>query len=261
MTRRVLLLALVVVVGQLPVRATPDALSDVRAALGGEAALSQVASIHATGKIVQFRGTREGAIEVYFSSPDRFVRVTRTALSAAGAYAGTTDRNGRSIDRRLQADRDFEYGSLGMPDLVTDLTVTTIRTGIRGKTAITNGRGAAASTIGGARLYAAFAIPLLARLTSAYPATVTASSDTVDFQGDDGAKWVLALDPATRLPATLTRSSSGSADTVMTFSDYARVDGVMWPFRIVSRTGDWWFDDVTIKKYEINKPIDDKVFR
>ena len=83
----------------------------------------------------------------------------------------------------------------------------------------------------------------------------------VEFYGDDGLKWVRALDPATRLPATLTRSSSAAIDRIITFSDYAKVDGVVWPFHVVSRTGDRLFKDVTIKNDEINGKIDDKVFR
>lgn len=242
------------------VHAATDALSDVRAALGGDAVLSQITSIHATGKIVQYSGTRDGAIEIYYRNPDRFVRVTRTGVNAAGAYSGTTDRNGRSIDRRLLEDRSFEYGSLSMPDLVTDMTVTTNKTGFRGTTPITNGR-SGGGTLGSARQYAAFAIPLLAQLTSSYPAKVTASSDAITFDGDDGVTWILALDQSTRLPATLTRSASPATDTVITFSDYTKVGGVVWPFHVVTRTGDRLFDDVTIKKYEINKPIADNVFR
>lgn len=183
--------------------------------------LSQITSIHARGKIVQDFGRRDGVIEVYYRNPDQFLKVTRTAVSAAGAYSGTADRSGRQIDGRLLPDRDFEYGSLSMPDLVTDMTVTTTRTGFRGDVAITNGRGGGGRTFGAAGTYAAFVIPLLAQLTSTYPARVTVSSDTVTFEGDDGMHWLLALDRTTRLPATLTRSNGVALDTVVTFSDYA----------------------------------------
>lgn len=266
--RRVSLVAILVATALVRLGGATDALSDVRAALGGVTVLSLITSIHATGKIVLDSGKRDGTIEVYYRDPDSFARVTRTAVSASGAYSGTTDRDGRQVDRRLQPDREPDRGAFSMPDLVTDATVTTMKTGFRGKTPITGGRsggagraGAPAAPLGSARQYAAFAIPLLAHLTSSYPAKVAASNDTVEFDGDDGMKWVLALDPVTRLPATLTRSGGTSLDTVITFSDYAKVDGVTWPFRIVTRAGDRLFEDVTIKKYEINKPIDDKVFR
>ncbi len=266
--KRTALVAFFVATALLRLDGATDALSDVRAALGGDAVLSLITSIHATGNIVLDAGKRDGVIDVYYQSPDRFVRVTRTALSSSGAFSATTDRNGRSIDRRLQADRDFEYGSLSMPDLVTDVSVTTTKTGFRGQTSITGGRGGGASTTGSApvslgtsRQYAGFAIPLLAQLTTSYPAKVTASSDVVKFDGDDGMTWTLALDPATHLPATLTRSMGTPMETVVTFSDFAKVDRVTWPFHIVTRTGDRSIEDVTIKRYEINKPIADKMFR
>lgn len=260
--RRALLLVLLLGTAWLPVRTSADALADVRAALGGEAALSRITSIHATGKIVQAFGTRDGTLEVSLQNPDRFVRVTRTARNPSGAYSGGVDKDGRQIDRRLPADQDPRYGVLSMPDLSTDVTVTTLRVGFRGSIPI-SGRGGGPAGVGGApRQYAAFVIPLLVAVTPAYPAKVTSTSDTVRFEGDDGVDWVLTLDPATRLPATL-EWSSGTAPSrfVMTLSDYRKVDQVVWPFRVQTRNGDRFDEDVTIKKYEINGKIDDKVFR
>jgi hypothetical protein len=75
---------------------------------------------------------------------------------------------------------------------------------------------------------------------------------------------VLTLDPATQLPASLPWVNAGATtfvDTVITLRDFRRVDGVIWPFRIVTRFGPRPIEDVTIKKYEIDKKIDDKVFR
>jgi hypothetical protein len=239
-----------------------DALSDVRAALAGDAVLSRISSIHATGKIVQSSGTRDGTIEVSLQNPDRFVRITRTARNPSGAFSGGVDKDGRQIDRRLPADQDPRYGALSMPDLSTDVTVTTLRLGFRGSIPLSS-RGGGPPGVGGApRQYAAFVIPLLAAVTSSYPAKVTSTADTVRFEGDDGIDWVLTLDPATRLPATL-EGSSGTTQLrfVITLSDYRKVEGVVWPFRVQTRIGDRFDEDVTIKKYEINGKIDDKVFR
>ena len=135
------------------------------------------------------------------------------------------------------------------------------------RTRITNGRGGRGGLPGtgsSQRQYAAFAIPLVAQLTSAYPARVSTSPDIVHFQGDDGVDLVLTLDNATHLPASLSWVNAGattSVDTMITFSDFRKVGGVVWPFRIVTHVGPRPIEDVTIKKYEINKKIDDKVFR
>jgi len=190
------------------------------------------------------------------------VRVTRTARNPSGAYSGAVDKDGRQIDRRLPSDQDPRYGALSMPDLSTDVTVTTLRVGFRGTIPISS-RGGGPPGVGGAsRQYAAFVIPLLAAVTSSYPAKVTSTSDTVRFDGDDGVEWILTLDPATRLPATLEWSSSTTPSRfVMTLSDFRKVGPVVWPFRIQTRSGDRFNEDVTIKKYEINGKIDDKVFR
>ncbi|HKW00393.1 MAG TPA: hypothetical protein VJN96_11240 [Vicinamibacterales bacterium] len=260
--RRAWLVAVLAGIAWVPVRTAGDGLADVRAALGGDAALSRISSIHAIGKIVQSSGTRDGTIEVSLQNPDRFVRITRTARNPSGAYSGGVDKDGRQIDRRLPAEQDPRYGALAMPDLSTDVTVTTLRVGFRGSIPI-SGRGGGPPGVGGApRQYAAFVIPLLAAVTSSYPAKVTSTADAVRFEGDDGIDWILTLDPATRLPATL-EGSSGTTQLrfVITLSDYRKVDGVVWPFRIQTRIGDRFDEDVTIKKYEINGKIDDKAFR
>ncbi|HUL71637.1 MAG TPA: hypothetical protein VLT86_00940, partial [Vicinamibacterales bacterium] len=137
------------------------------------------------------------------------------------------------------------------------------RVGFNGQTAIASGSGGAYGLGAGARQYAAFIIPLLARLMSAYPATVTTSADRVAFTGDDGFTWALTLDAATRLPAELSWSggTATSAGPVITLSDYRSVGSVRWPFRLVMRTNTGLVEDVTIKRYEINTRINDKVFR
>jgi len=248
---------------RLPGQAADDALSAVRAALGGDAALSRITSIHAVGHVVQSGGTRDGTLEVYFRAPNQFVRVTRVAVNPAGAYPGATIRDGRLLDRRLPADQEPGYGSLSAPDLTTDVTINTSRVGFNGQTAIASGSGGAYGLGAGARQYAAFIIPLLARLTSAYPAKVTTSADRVAFTGDDGFTWALTLDAATRLPAELSWSggTATSAGPVITLSDYRSVGSVRWPFRLVMRTNTGLVEDVTIKRYEINTRINDKVFR
>jgi hypothetical protein len=72
---------------------------------------------------------------------------------------------------------------------------------------------------------------------------------------------VLTLDPVTRRPATLSWSDgTATGGPVMTLSDYRKVGSVMWPFHIVTRAARP-IEDVTIKKYEINAKISDKVFR
>ncbi len=261
--RRALLAVALTVTALLPVRAATDALFDVRAALGGDAALSQVTSIHAVGKIVQTNGTRDGTVEVYFRGPDRFSRVTRVAITPAGAYASAARYYGEAAKRGSPPNLNFGYGALEMQGPISDFTITTTRVGFLGDRPISSGRGGALGMGSGLRQYAAFVIPLLAQVTSAYPAAVRSSPTAITFDGNDGFTWTLALDPATHLPATLswTGGTATGAGPVTTFSDYRKVGNVTWPFRLVTRTAAGLLEDVTIRKYEINKKIDDKVFR
>lgn len=258
---RALLAALLTGLTMLPLRAATDALSDVRAALGGDAALSQITSIHAVGKVVQTDGRRDGTVEVYFSAPERFSRVTRIAINPAGAYASAADYYRDAAKRGDPPNLNFGYGGADIQGPISDFTITTTRAGFDGDRPISSGRGGAPWIGGSRRQYAEFVIPLLARLTAAYPAKVTSSADEVTFLTDDGVAWVLRLDPVTRLPATLSWSGgTAMSGPVTTFSDYRKVGNVTWPFRLVTAAARP-IEDVTIKKYEINKRIDDKVFR
>ncbi len=261
--KRALLAALMTAVVLLPVSAATDALTDARAALGGDAALSQITSIHAVGKIVQTAGTRDGTVEVYFRTPDRFARVTRVAVNPSGVYASAANFYRDQVKHGDPPNLNFSYGALDIQGPVADTTVTTTRVGFAGSTPISGGRGGALGLGSGTRQYAAFAIPLLAQLTSAYPATVSSSSEVVTFESNDGFVWTLAIDPATHLPATLswTGGTATGAGAVSTLSDFRTVGRVMWPFRLITRTSTRLLEDVTIKKYEINTKIDDKMFR
>jgi hypothetical protein len=240
--------------------ASTDTLSDLRMALGGDA-LSRVMTIRATGKISRPGLRSAGNVEISFESPDRFARVTRVA------HVGPQKYEGRVSDQRRLADREPSGGALAMPDLTTDESIVTTRVGFRGETLLRPDHGVSSyeSMLGGQREYARFAIPLLASVSSSYRAAVTTHDGTVEFAGEDGTRWVLAVDPATHLPATLSWQQATNrtvgASWVMTFADFKRTGAFVWPHRITTRLDGDVVEELVIKKYDVNKPIAEKVFR
>lgn len=254
-------LALVMSGALLTLHASGDTLADVRAALGGDA-LSQVTTIQANGTISRPGLNSEGAIEISFQAPDRFARVTRVAHAG-----GVQKYEGRVSDQRRLADREPSGGALAMPDLTTDESIMTTRVGFRGDTVLRPDHGVSRyeSMIGSPREYARFAIPLLASLTGAYRAVVTTREGAVEFAGDDGTTFVLAVEPVTHLPATLSWQQSGNnfagASWVMSFGDFKKDGAFTWPHRITTRLDGEVVEEVRIKTYEVNKRIADKVFR
>lgn len=243
----------------LSLHAATDALDDVRAALGGDA-LSRVATIRAAGKISRPGLRSDGDVEISFQAPDRFAHVTRVARTAVGARY-----EGRVSDTRRLADREPSGGALAMPDLTSDESVTTTRVGFRGGTMLQPQHGVSAyeSMLGGQLEYARFAIPLLASLTPAYRATVTARAGAVEFAAEDGTIWTLAIDLVTHLPATLswTQPSRPGPTWVMTFADFKKEGAFTWPHRITTRLSGEVVEELLIKKYDVNQRIADKVFR
>lgn len=245
----------------LSLHASTDTWADVRAALGGDA-LSRVTTIRATGKIMRPGLRSDGDIEISFQAPDRFAHVTRVAQTAVG---GRYD--GRVADSRRLADREPSAGALAMPDLTSDESVMTTRIGFRGDVLLRPDHGVSAyeSMLGGQREYARFAIPLLANLTPAYRATVTSGAGTVEFAGEDGTIWTLAVDPQTHLPATLSWSQSVNrtvdAPWVMTFAEFKKVGVFAWPHHITTRADGLVVEELRIKKYDVNNRIAEKVFR
>jgi hypothetical protein len=241
--------------------ASTDTLTEVRMALGGDA-LSRVTSIRATGKISRPGVRSDGSVEISFQAPDRFLHVTRVAQ-----IIGASQYEGRVSDKRRLADRDPSGGALAMPDLTTDETITTTRIGFRGETMLRSDHGVSAyeSMLGGQREYARFAIPLLASLTPSYRAVVTARAGAVDFAGEDGTTWSLAVDPLTHLPASLSwtqaTNNQAGASWVMTFDDFRKVGAFTWPHHMTTRLSGAVVEELHIKKYDVNGRIDAKVFR
>ena len=74
----------------------------------------------------------------------------------------------------------------------------------------------------------------------------------------DGLSTTYFIDAETYklLKTRVTITDNGqSVDVDRKFSDYRRVDGILFPFRFDNQYG-----NVIIDKVEVNKPIEDKVF-
>lgn len=250
----------------LPAATQSDALTDLRFALGGDAALARITSIHASGKIEVPNRVGSGHIDVYFEFPDKFVRITRLPPVMTQSTS-----QGRLLIRGRVADQDPVSGDRMMPDLNVDESVTTTRSGFNGDTII-RGRGAGGwkSVLGrNSHHYARFAIPLLASTTPSYRTDATSDMGTVRYAGADGMTWSLALDPATHLPSALTwtqiaaigRQRPSAQTWTMKFSDFRKAGDVTWPYRMVMTLAGTTIEDVRIDKYEINTKISPKIFK
>jgi len=250
------LVAVAVLVAR-PSGAQSDALSGARMALGGDAALARITSIHASGKITMAPRTSAGHLDVYLEFPDKFARITRMPQdppqsASRGRLTGNQD-----------PEMGFEIAERKVPDLNVDLSVTTTRYGFNGPTMLSPGHGVSpyeSQLGGGPRQYARFAIPLLTKTVAPYGTHPTSGNDAVRYVGDDGLTWSLVLDAATHRPSALKWSHS-EADWITTFSDFRRVGTVTWPHRMVTTRAGRPVEDIRISKYEINPKISPKVFK
>jgi hypothetical protein len=246
-----------------PAGAQPNAFTALRQALGGEAALSAISSIHATGKITVPGSRDRGHVEMWYQNPDKFVRLTRMPIDSR-----PTDSEGRLLSTGRLADRDSPSINRMWPDLNAGGGVISSRYGFDGETPITPGHGVGpleAELSGGRNHYARFIIPLLGKTTDSYRTRPHSTTDAVRYTGDDGKMWMLALDPASHLPVTLTwfqvSRIAGQLDYSQTFRDFRQVGGVKWPHRFVITVSGETIEEVQIGKYEINTNISPKVFK
>jgi hypothetical protein len=245
-----------------------DALTDLRNAMGGEAALTGIRSIRVTGKVRAPNRQDAGHVEMSFQHPDKFVRITRLP---PGMSDHTSE--GRLLIRDVPGAVNQEPLSTSRmtPDLNQELSMVAARSGFNGARSLSSGEGMSITeaNVGGARRqYARFVIPLMTITTAAYGTTTASQPGRVSFTADDGITWSLALDPLTRLPATLSWigvTPDGQpiprAQWSTAFSDFRKVDHVTWPHRWVTSLGGKVVEDVLVDKFELNKPISPKVFK
>lgn len=265
MTRLSLAVLAVAVVLVRPAGTQSDALTDVRIALGGDAALMRITSIRASGKILAAPRISSGHIDVYLEYPDKFARLTRLPSNPPQFTS-----YGRLLVKP-SPEWDSTSAERMLPDLNVDLSVTTTRVGFNGETMLRPDHGVSpyeSMLGGGPRQYARFAIPLLTRTVAPYRTEPTSEINAVRYVGDDGATWSLVLDPITHRPSALkwrqitsTSHQAPVADWTMTFRDFRKVGGVTWPYRMVTTLSGKTVEDIRIDKYEINTKISPKVFK
>lgn len=249
--------------------------AQLRQALGGEAALTAVARLHIVGKVKQNVG--DGSFELWASLPDRFVQEVITKVSVPAKpprQSPTTDDMKRAADARASVGNNT-----AAPGFYQDDDATAARPSIRGfdrgeplpgsyrtnwKTTYPNV--AKLQLDAGYLAFRRIVIPLLA---GDHAAHVTGSTPTgLTLVDTDGGQWELTVDETHR-PLTLKWSAPYPANAappletfISTFSDYRPVTGgLVWPHRIITTKAGEPFEDLAIKRYEINGKVSNIYFK
>lgn len=229
-----------------------DPARDLRAALGGDAALTTIERLHIKAS---FEGTQrgKGETEWFVVLPERLLYKTHSTQLRSTFYT---------------SDKGYPVLTAGFQDMPVEYFDTTRVEGFVGSTPLASGElmpkwykeETRQETLEAGRFsYAKLLLPLFGTAS-----TVTSSfaiSGGIVFQDRDRTTWTLQLDPS-GLPASMAmdrqliqkdiRFTRPIAPTVITFSDYRAVDGrFMWPHKLVM-TANGETETTWIKSYEIN---------
>jgi hypothetical protein len=280
-----------VAVGLIGQSQTQQPLSAVRAALGGDAALSAVTSFAVNGSLTRDLGpvTTDSGVEISCVLPDKFVQITRQTMSRGPMGSFTITRyEGLNGDVSIEA---TESPDAPMPVVIPPPpAANAAEAALRRERALNNKR----------HLVTRFVLPLLGAPWPAAPADVAASSeDAFEIKMPDGFTMQLSLDATTHLPAQLvwmekpivTFSSSGTmtvsqrtgqvtstspmnmpppgdptaglapVEWRLSFSDYKTANGLTWPHRLTTTVAGKKFDEMRLGTFKINPKIDPKLFR
>lgn len=243
-------------------------LTAMRAAMGGDAALSAVASflLKAEGKRQANVGpTRDLEIEIASQFPDRYVRVTESRN-------GTKSFEGFSVDAPIQRSRDrqgrsaLHFSTAASPQEVEEA----------------RRRAALAYQHEFARLVTA----LFGRSFTGYPLEFShlgqeesggMKVDAIEARGRDAFSFRLYVDASTHLPVavhwkaipTFTATTGQISlrvgpvepvDHAMTFADFRPIGAIKWPHRIREFVGTRFVQDTEIKKISVNPTLDPQLF-
>jgi hypothetical protein len=251
-----------------------DTLGQLRAALGGDAALNAVARVRIVGKIQQDIG--DGSLEIWAALPDRFVQevITKISLPPRPPLQGPTTADQKAaFDARASVDNtnktvihDSREDATGPRLSVRGFDRNEPLPGSYRPSWQTKYPDAARAQLdAGRRAFRRVFVPLLA---GTHTARVTESTESsLTFADADGGVWRLVLDDQHR-PLTLTwsvqpRATGATAETyTSTFSDYRPVQGgLTWPHRIVTTVGGEPYEDLAVKRYEINGKVSNIYFK
>jgi hypothetical protein len=117
---------------------------------------------------------------------------------------------------------------------------------------------------------AEFLLPLIAGTPASYPVVARSEAHAVHFSAIGGREWRLELDPVTHLPANMswtyplqpTAPLKAKPQRVRTeFSDFRVVGGLRWPHRLITYRDGQLAEDATVKRYDVNIKLSDKMFR
>jgi hypothetical protein len=253
---------------------SPDTLTALRQALGGDAALNAVSRVRVVGKIQQDIGS--GSLEMWAALPDRFVQeiITKVSLPPRPPLQGpTTSDQKAAFDARASVDNtnktiihDSREDATGPRLSVRGFDRNEPLPGSYRPSWQTKYPDAARAQLeAGRRAFRRVFVPLLA---GTHTARVTeASESSLTFADADGGVWRLILDDQHR-PLTLTWSvplstTGGAAQAfASTFSDYREVKGgLTWPHRVVTTLNGQPYEDLVVKQYEINGKVSNIYFK
>ena len=226
----------------------PSAVHPLRAALGGEAALSSIQGLHIKAT---FEGTArgKGETEWYLALPERLLE--KSQFSQLRHPAGVTDAvltgGFEHADRVSWSRTDGFVESTPLPSGVPAPKFWTDELRER-------------SLVAGRFAYTRLLIPLLG--TASTVTSSVAIPGGILFQDRDRTTWTLKLDAA-GLPASLLIEgrvaleglpvTQPMAPAVVTFSDYRPVEGgLIWPHKFVLTSQGEVLETTWIKSYEIN---------
>jgi hypothetical protein len=256
-------------------------LDDARAAMGG-AVVQNVSSLRIQGtwrRTIDGFGM-DGALNVYWQTPDRYLREEEQTM----VMGAMTRRNGFNGDRHISetiAPQPLPVMPRGLPEAV-----------IVGRLRQELARLLLPLTVSASPLPGSYPLTIAT-------AEQAAGERVIVFTGPDGSTTRLILDAATRLPVAVVwmgrpvaiRASRsvvavpagpggppvqgpapappfgdptvGMADVEyrMALTDYRTDNGIHWPRRITTTIDRQPYEEIRVRRYQINPNINDRTFR
>ncbi len=222
-------------------------LASARAAIGGDARLSDVKTFIENGRTRQVRGDHLVPIEfeIHVELPDKYSR--RDEFPAQDAGPVTTGFNG---ERPIQ----IPAPPAALPDAVARARVTTAK-----------------------QDFTRLMLGLFATSSSTYPLTFKSAgtaeapqgkADVLDLAGLDGFAARFFVDSQTHLPLMVSWQARGTGpaatpavETRLYFADYRDVDGLKLPFRVRRAVGAETTEETTFDRFRINARVDSRRFQ
>ncbi|HUR19522.1 MAG TPA: hypothetical protein VMZ90_01855 [Vicinamibacterales bacterium] len=244
--------------------AKDDALTILRAALGGEVALTAVQTIRARGTIdVE---PYDDHFDVALAMPDRFVSILRTFRMNDASWSTGWARVPGNWDPRVEPVLvgGGENSDEQLAGFVGDVP-------LFGPRAVHVDADISARWLERTRAkMAEFVLPLLGGTPPAYPVVARSEAYAITFSAVGGREWRLEIDPVTHLPARIIWSyrlpptaplTAKSSRMQVDFSDFRLVGGLRWPHHLITYRDGKKVEDATVKRYEVNAKLAAKMFR